>query len=49
LNCDASRERVIDDNRLYRALDRLLPRKTALERRLTARYGELFSPVSPFP
>ena len=34
---------TINDSRLYRALDHLLPHKTALERHLTARYGELFA------
>jgi transposase len=34
---------TINDTRLYRALDHLLPHKTALERHLTARYGELFA------
>ncbi|MGH6781810.1 MAG: IS1634 family transposase, partial [Sphingomonadaceae bacterium] len=34
---------AINDTRLYRALDHLLPHKTALERHLTARYGELFA------
>src|SRR5712692_922532 len=33
----------INDSRLYRALDHLLPHKTALERQLTTRYGELFA------
>ncbi len=32
----------INDTRLYRCLDRLLPHKTQLERHLTGRYGELF-------
>jgi len=32
----------INDTRLYRCLDRLLPHKTQLERHLKARYGELF-------
>ena len=32
---------AVNDSRLYRALDHLLPQKTALERQLTARYGEL--------
>jgi transposase len=32
----------LDDNRLYRALDRLLPHKEAFERHLKQRYGELF-------
>jgi len=32
----------VNDDRLYRALDRLLPRKEALERHLRARLGELF-------
>lgn len=36
-------EGAINDTRLYRALDHLLPHKTALERHLTARYGELFA------
>ncbi|MGA3328900.1 MAG: IS1634 family transposase [Terriglobia bacterium] len=33
----------INDRRLYRCLDRLLPHKTKLERHLTRRYGELFA------
>jgi transposase len=33
----------IDDNRLYRALDRLLPHKAAIEQHLRARLGELFA------
>ncbi len=33
----------INDTRLYRGLDRLLPHKTKLERHLTRRYGELFA------
>ena len=36
-------EGTINDSRLYRTLDHLLPHKTALERHLTARYGELFA------
>ena len=36
-------EGTINDSRLYRALDHLLPHKTALERHLTTRYGELFA------
>jgi len=32
----------VNDTRLYRCLDRLLPHKTALERHLSRRYGELF-------
>jgi transposase len=32
----------INDSRLYRCLDRLLPHKTALEQHLKQRYGELF-------
>ena len=32
----------INDTRLYRCLDRILPHKTALERHLQQRYGELF-------
>lgn len=35
-------EGKINDPRLYRCLDRLLPHKTPLERHLTGRYGELF-------
>ena len=33
---------AINDTRLYRCLDRLLPHKTKLERHLKQRYGELF-------
>jgi transposase len=33
----------INDTRLYRCLDRILPHKTKLERHLKNRYGELFS------
>ena len=33
----------VNDTRLYRCLDRLLPHKTQLERHLTRRYGELFA------
>jgi transposase len=33
---------TINDTRLYRCLDRLLPHKTKLERHLKERYGELF-------
>jgi transposase len=33
----------LDDNRLYRALDRLLPHKPALEQHLRRRLGELFA------
>ena len=36
-------EGKINDSRLYRALDQVLPHKTALERHLRARYGELFA------
>jgi transposase len=32
----------INDSRLYRCLDRILPHKTKLERHLKQRYGELF-------
>src|ERR1039458_3708822 len=32
----------INDTRLYRCLDRILPHKTKLERHLKQRYGELF-------
>ena len=32
----------VNDSRLYRCLDRLLPHKTALEQHLKQRYGELF-------
>lgn len=33
----------VNDDRLYRALDQLLPHKTALEKHLKARLGELFA------
>ena len=33
----------LNDTRLYRCLDRLLPHKTQLERHLARRYGELFA------
>src|SRR3989441_8560434 len=33
----------VNDDRLYRALDRLVPHKTALEQHLVERLGELFS------
>ncbi|PYV53166.1 MAG: IS1634 family transposase, partial [Acidobacteria bacterium] len=36
-------ESKINDTRLYRCLDRILPHKTKLERHLKQRYGELFS------
>jgi transposase len=36
-------EGQINDTRLYRCLDRMLPHKTALERHLQQRYGELFA------
>jgi len=32
----------VNDDRLYRALDRLLPLKGELERHIRSRYGELF-------
>ncbi len=35
-------EGKINDSRLYRCLDRILPHKTKLERHLKERYGELF-------
>jgi transposase len=35
-------EEKINDTRLYRCLDRILPHKTKLERHLQERYGELF-------
>jgi len=35
-------ETKINDTRLYRCLDRILPHKTKLERHLKERYGELF-------
>lgn len=35
-------EGKINDTRLYRCLDRILPHKTRLERHLKERYGELF-------
>jgi hypothetical protein len=34
---------LVNDDRLYRALDRLLPHKAALEQPLVARLGELFA------
>jgi transposase len=34
---------LVNDDRLYRALDHLLPHKTALEQHLVARLGELFA------
>src|SRR5438132_1141792 len=34
---------LVNDDRLYRALDRLLPHKRALEQHLVARLGELFA------
>jgi transposase len=39
----AIEEGKINDTRLYRCLDRILPHKTKLERHLKQRYGELFS------
>jgi transposase len=36
-------EGKINDTRLYRCLDRILPHKTKLERHLKGRYGELFA------
>jgi transposase len=36
-------EGKINDTRLYRCLDRILPHKTKLERHLARRYGELFA------
>ena len=36
-------EGKINDTRLYRCLDRMLPHKTKLERHLKQRYGELFA------
>lgn len=36
-------EGKINDTRLYRCLDRILPHKTKLERHLKERYGELFA------
>ena len=36
-------EALVNDDRLYRALDRLLPHKTAIEAHLRKRLGELFS------
>lgn len=38
----AIEEGKINDTRLYRCLDRILPHKAALERHLKQRYGELF-------
>ncbi len=40
-SCGGTSERV-DDNRLYRALDELLPLKDKLEQHLKSRIGELF-------
>jgi len=34
---------IVNDDRCYRALDRLLPHKTVLEQHLVARLGELFA------
>ena len=34
---------LVNDDRLYRALDQLLPHKAALEQHLVARLGELFA------
>jgi transposase len=34
----------VNDDRLYRALDRLVPHKTAIEQHLRQRLGELFAP-----
>ena len=39
----AIEEGKINDTRLYRCLDRILPHKTKLERHLKQRYGELFA------
>jgi transposase len=36
-------EGKVNDTRLYRCLDRLIPQKTKLERHLRQRYGELFT------
>src|SRR2546422_3247990 len=36
-------EGKVNDTRLYRCLDRLIPHKTKLERHLRQRYGELFA------
>lgn len=41
LDCDAS---VAEKDRLYRCLDRLVPQKTALEKHLKNKWGELFQP-----
>src|SRR5260370_35964390 len=38
----AIEEGKINDTRLYRCLDRILPQKTKLERHLKDRYGALF-------
>jgi transposase len=35
-------EEVVNENRLYRALDHLLPHKTTIEQHLRKRFGELF-------
>jgi transposase len=42
MTCWAFEEGKINDTRLYRCLDRILPHKTKLERHLKQRYGELF-------
>jgi hypothetical protein len=34
---------LVNDDRCYRALDRLLPHKPVLEQHLVARLGELFA------
>jgi transposase len=36
-------EGKVNDTRLYRCLDRIIPHKTSLERHLRQRYGELFA------
>ena len=36
-------EGKVNDTRLYRCLDRVIPHKTKLERHLRQRYGELFA------
>ena len=43
MTCCTSEPGKINDTRLYRCLDRLMPHKTKLERHLRQRYGELFA------
>lgn len=36
-------EEKVNEDRLYRTLDRLLPHKTAMDKHLQQRWGELFA------